>query len=322
MGIGLSTSPDPARTINAVILLIYESGTFTILPIAEFIHRVNFYRGAVLAVIEPFTSATYDDTSVTCEKVEFKTVFSAVGEFSLGPDGFQDCRVWLRGSTPVTFPVLTEALRAIPVSTYFSSNVVSPVAIFDDFPGYTSFAQFPCIRPRPNPIAIPSPPPRPDPSWEASENDWDSVTPHLYVGSQTILDQPGLLKTAGITHVVCICAPGADPGQCLTDDSIQLLTVELADVPFESLDTEFIRPLKFVTEAIDAGGIVLAVCAAGISRSPSLCVAYLMDTHGWSYDTAFALVKSKRPKVAINPGFEKQLRGWPVKKTKTDDTDL
>jgi protein-tyrosine phosphatase len=46
---------------------------------------------------------------------------------------------------------------------------------------------------------------------------------------------------------------------------------------------------------------------AGISRSPTLVIAYLMKTQNLSFSEAFDLVKKKRPIIHPNQGFKNQL---------------
>ena len=48
---------------------------------------------------------------------------------------------------------------------------------------------------------------------------------------------------------------------------------------------------------------VLVACTAGISRSASLCIAYLIRAHGYTYQEAFEKVKSARPFIKPNSGF-------------------
>ena len=50
-------------------------------------------------------------------------------------------------------------------------------------------------------------------------------------------------------------------------------------------------------------GGVLVHCGAGVSRSASLCVAYLMRHHGWGVSKAHQHVLEKRKRVCINEGF-------------------
>lgn len=55
---------------------------------------------------------------------------------------------------------------------------------------------------------------------------------------------------------------------------------------------------------------VLVHCSAGISRSSSVVIAYLMEVSDVSYDTALAHVQGIRPIVQPNPSFERQLREY------------
>ena len=63
-----------------------------------------------------------------------------------------------------------------------------------------------------------------------------------------------------------------------------------------------------IGEIIHKAGVVLVNCAAGISRSSSLVIAYLMIENRWLYEEAYNYVKSKRSIINPNIGFVKQLK--------------
>ena len=48
-------------------------------------------------------------------------------------------------------------------------------------------------------------------------------------------------------------------------------------------------------------------CYAGVSRSPTVCIAYLMRAHQWSLSQAYDYVKSRRPHISPNLHFMGQL---------------
>jgi protein-tyrosine phosphatase len=48
---------------------------------------------------------------------------------------------------------------------------------------------------------------------------------------------------------------------------------------------------------------LLVHCAAGISRSSSTVIAYLMKKFGWTYVKAHGFVRGKRPVISPNNGF-------------------
>lgn len=54
-------------------------------------------------------------------------------------------------------------------------------------------------------------------------------------------------------------------------------------------------------------GGVLVHCHAGVSRSSSCVIAYLMQEHGMSFKEAFAYASKRRPIIFPNMGFQKQL---------------
>lgn len=55
------------------------------------------------------------------------------------------------------------------------------------------------------------------------------------------------------------------------------------------------------------GGKILVHCEAGISRSPTICMAYLMKTKKLRLDEAFDYIKQRRSLISPNFGFMGQL---------------
>mmetsp|Transcript_5725 Transcript_5725/g.4903 ORF Transcript_5725/g.4903 Transcript_5725/m.4903 type:complete len:186 (+) Transcript_5725:65-622(+) len=109
-----------------------------------------------------------------------------------------------------------------------------------------------------------------------------------------------LLKERGITHILA-AGNGLEkkfPGE------FTYLHLRLNDIPSQNLFPTFKEAIKF----IDQGQKVLVHCHAGISRSSSNVIAYLMWKNGWSYTEAYHYVKRGRPIVNPNPGFVNQLK--------------
>ena len=61
---------------------------------------------------------------------------------------------------------------------------------------------------------------------------------------------------------------------------------------------------------VDKGGVVLVHCVAGVSRSATICLAYLVSHNHMSLQQAWQHVKKVRPWVKPNKGFLQQLSDW------------
>lgn len=61
---------------------------------------------------------------------------------------------------------------------------------------------------------------------------------------------------------------------------LQTVRVQVDDVPSANLTPYFDRVANKINEVASRGGRVLVHCMAGISRSSSLCIAYLMKYKG------------------------------------------
>jgi protein-tyrosine phosphatase len=81
----------------------------------------------------------------------------------------------------------------------------------------------------------------------------------------------------------------------------------------ERISEHFFKVHTIISEAIVDNKNVIVHCAAGMSRSPTLVIAYLMIENKWKYEEAIAYVKKCRPIVEPNIGFIKQLKSLEYK---------
>lgn len=90
--------------------------------------------------------------------------------------------------------------------------------------------------------------------------------------------------------------------------------LSLNDSPTSSISKVSEEACKVIEDAVASKakgggkGKILVHCSAGISRSPTLVVAYLMRSHGMSLKAALGLVVRARPQVSPNSGFLQQLK--------------
>uniref|UniRef100_A0A915J784 Protein-tyrosine-phosphatase n=1 Tax=Romanomermis culicivorax TaxID=13658 RepID=A0A915J784_ROMCU len=88
--------------------------------------------------------------------------------------------------------------------------------------------------------------------------------------------------------------------------------IELIKVNVDDSESSLLKPffdcvcdkIKMIKES---GGKILVHCAAGISRSATLCIVYLMKHEDMSLREAYATVYSKRSIISPNNGFWRQM---------------
>jgi len=138
------------------------------------------------------------------------------------------------------------------------------------------------------------------------------ILSNLYIGNLRAAKNKDHLKKIGVTHILVASAvepefPKQFNYKCINvDDSDDADLAQHLNGCFEYIDT-----------ALSSGGIVLIHCLVGISRSPSIAIAYLMFKDHLSYDEAAEMVKKKQPLMEPNIGFVRQLKEF--EKKITDD---
>lgn len=90
-------------------------------------------------------------------------------------------------------------------------------------------------------------------------------------------------------------------------DEIEYLKIVIEDKEDSNISEWFDKTNHFLSE-----GNCLVHCRAGISRSVTIILAYLMNK-GMSYQEAFSVLKAKKSNIKPNPGFVSQLKSYSVK---------
>jgi protein-tyrosine phosphatase len=90
-------------------------------------------------------------------------------------------------------------------------------------------------------------------------------------------------------------------------DNVEYVKISIDDSPFANLGYYFDRVADKIEEVRRRGGKSLVHCVAGVSRSASLCIAYLIKYKRMSLRKAYQHVKSRRHIIRPNPGFFRQL---------------
>ncbi|XP_060105325.1 dual specificity protein phosphatase 18 [Heteronotia binoei] len=129
------------------------------------------------------------------------------------------------------------------------------------------------------------------------------ITSSLYLSDGEAANNKLFLYANQITTVINVSVEVVNtyfPG-------IYYIHVPVADTPSACL-YDFFDPVADKIHAVDLNeGRTLLHCAAGVSRSAALCMAYLMKYRSMSLASAHSWVKTCRPIIRPNVGFWQQL---------------
>jgi protein-tyrosine phosphatase len=125
----------------------------------------------------------------------------------------------------------------------------------------------------------------------------DQVTDLLYIGgARSTWDAPQLHE-AGVTAVLKLYE-----GQPAWPPDFTVL-----DMPFEDgqpIPEGYLeRGVDFIEQNVRAGRAVLVTCGAGISRSSTLVLAYLVGREGYDLSDAFRLLRERHPQADPLPAL-------------------
>jgi len=140
---------------------------------------------------------------------------------------------------------------------------------------------------------------------------FDEVYPRVLVGGRELAEDVAGLASLGVTHVLN-AAKGSLHGQVdLSHGYYRPAGIDFYGVPASDSPTYNIRPFFreaacFIEKALYGGGKVYVHCECGISRAPTIVLAFLLLRRGLSLRQALAVVRSKRS-IFPNKGFLEQL---------------
>uniref|UniRef100_A0ACB8EAT1 Dual specificity protein phosphatase 16 n=1 Tax=Sphaerodactylus townsendi TaxID=933632 RepID=A0ACB8EAT1_9SAUR len=130
------------------------------------------------------------------------------------------------------------------------------------------------------------------------------ILPHLYLGCQRDVLNKELMKQNDIGYVLNASNTCPKP-DCIPDS--HFLRVPVNDSFCEKIFPWLDKSVDFIEKAKASNGRVLVHCLAGISRSATIAIAYIMKRMDMSLDEAYRFVKEKRPTISPNFNFLGQL---------------
>lgn len=133
-------------------------------------------------------------------------------------------------------------------------------------------------------------------------------TGSLYLGNLDAASDMKLLDRHNIRAVLTVAVGlGLRYHQ---DEDIDHLVIHAEDVESYNLSRHFEKATEFIERHRKNKRNVLIHCYAGVSRSATITIAYLMKNHKFSYIRAHDFVKNKRGCISPNVGFRVQLREY------------
>lgn len=130
------------------------------------------------------------------------------------------------------------------------------------------------------------------------------VLPFLYLGNSKDAADLSCLQGLGTTCVLNVTSqlPGYHE-EC----GITYKQIPATDSGHQNLKQYFEEAFEFIEEARKSGSRVLVHCQAGVSRSATIAIAYIMKYNQMSMVEAYKKVKEARPIISPNLNFMGQL---------------
>ncbi|XP_058702134.1 dual specificity protein phosphatase 22-A-like isoform X4 [Poecile atricapillus] len=127
----------------------------------------------------------------------------------------------------------------------------------------------------------------------------------LYLGNIRDSEDHENLLRKGVTHILSV----HNHAKPVLED-MTYLCISASDSSSQNLLQHFKECIQFIHECRLAGGGCLVHCLAGVSRSSTILVAYLMTVTELGWESCLAATKAVRSYVSPNPGFQQQLQEY------------
>lgn len=147
----------------------------------------------------------------------------------------------------------------------------------------------------------------------------DQIIPHLYLGGlEAVSDMQSLVQQD--IRAVCCCLRELELPSTEFCQDLEYYRVDVEDMGREPIELFFLEATEFIHSWVSREQHVLVHCRAGVSRSVTIVIAYLVRYYGYSLYDAFFLVRSHRSVATPNIGFMEKLGDYEEANRGTDPT--
>ena len=133
----------------------------------------------------------------------------------------------------------------------------------------------------------------------------DHVIDNVYISNYQCAKRLASLQQYNITNII-VCG---NELRMFFEENIIYIKFDLDDTEDESITQCFDAAIQFITNCNPTNNILIH-CYAGISRSATIVLAYLMKSHHMTLADALAYLTSKRECIEPNAGFMRQLQRY------------
>lgn len=141
--------------------------------------------------------------------------------------------------------------------------------------------------------------------YTPAKSEINEIVPGLYLSSYGGASNIDYLKRIGITDIINL-----SDKENVAPTEFNYHRIQIADDPDADIKQYFAITNSIIDSVLETGGKVLVHCTAGVSRSPTIILAYLMVKNGYYMEEAFNFVYEKRRVIHPNEGFIQQLEQY------------
>ena len=142
-------------------------------------------------------------------------------------------------------------------------------------------------------------------SWNERRKDEPYlIVPGLYLGAESHAKHEYMLTRLGVTHVLGI----HENAKRHFPQSFDYCIFPLKDRQETDISLVFKDAHSYINKALENNGTVFVHCWAGMSRSATLVITFLMQREKISFNDAYKRVASAKPDIRPNDGFIFQMR--------------
>lgn len=144
------------------------------------------------------------------------------------------------------------------------------------------------------------------PSSTLNQNEPVEILKHLFLGSEIHASRKEVLERLGITSIVNVSSNIPN----YFENTFDYKSIPVDDTFNADIGKWFEEAARFIDAVKNSKGRVLVHCQAGISRSATICLAYLISRYRLRLDEAYEYVKKRRSVISPNFNFMGQLLNW------------